>query len=52
MKIAFIIVLFKTPRKEIERLRKEINGFGIENKRIYLIDNTGTKKGYAAGVNE
>ncbi|MBI3366226.1 oligosaccharide flippase family protein [Candidatus Roizmanbacteria bacterium] len=51
MKIVFIIVTYKTPKKEVERLRKEINGLGLKNVRIYFIDNTKTGKGYAEGAN-
>lgn len=52
MKTAIIIVLYKTPTSELRRLKKEINNLGIKNKEIYFIDNTGTQKGYADGVNE
>ncbi len=51
-KIAFIVVLYKTPKNEIGRLKKEIDDLGLKNKEVYFIDNTGTKKGYAEGVNE
>ncbi len=51
-KIAFIIVLYNTPKKEFERLKKEINALGLTNKEIYFIDNTKTGRGYAEGVNE
>ncbi len=52
MKTAFIIVLYQTPKTEVERLEKEIANLGLKNSEIYFIDNTGTKKGYAEGVNE
>ncbi len=51
MKIAFIIVLYKTPKKEIERLFGEINNLHLENYKIYLIENTRDNRGYASGVN-
>ncbi len=51
-KIAFIVVLYKTPKKEIGRLKKEIDDLRLKNKEVHFIDNTGTKKGYAEGVNE
>lgn len=51
-KIAFIIILFKTPKKEVDRLKKEINDLGCRNKELYFIDNTKTGRGYAEGVNK
>ncbi|GIW64862.1 MAG: hypothetical protein KatS3mg092_0795 [Patescibacteria group bacterium] len=50
-KIAFIFVLYKTSKKEILRLEKEISKMGLQNYKIYFIDNTSSNKGYAAGVN-
>lgn len=50
-KIAFIFVLFKTPKKEIERLEKEVKNLKIKNYKIYFVDNTNSSRGYAAGVN-
>lgn len=52
MKTAFIFVLYKTPKSEAERLKKEINELGLSDYSIYFIDNTENNKGYAAGVNE
>jgi len=52
MKTGFIIVLFHTPQKEINRLQKEIDQLGFTDYKIYWIDNTENNKGYAAGVNE
>lgn len=52
MKIAFIIVLFNTPPKDVARLQGEVEKLGFKNYRIYFIDNTGTGRGYAQGVNE
>jgi O-antigen/teichoic acid export membrane protein len=48
--VAFITVLFHTPPAEVKRLTQEIKKMGIDA--IYTIDNTESKKGYAAGVNE
>lgn len=52
MKTAFIFVLFKTPKSEVERLKKEAKEIGLSNYTVYFIDNTNTGKGYAEGVNE
>lgn len=52
MKIGFIFVLFKTPEEELNRLTREIIDLGAENYRIYFVDNTGKRRGFAAGVNE
>lgn len=52
MKIAFIIVLYHTPLKEVERLKKEIKDLKCQNNKIYFIDNTGNNRGYAEGVNK
>ena len=50
-KIAFIFVLYKTAKEEIERLKKEVKDLKIEDYRIYFIDNSENNRGYAAGVN-
>ena len=47
MNICFILVLYNTARQEVERLKRE-----TKNYRVYLIDNTKSKEGYAAGVNK
>ncbi len=51
MKIAFIIILYKTPQKEVKRLFREIKDLNLKNYEIYFIDNTRDNRGYAAGVN-
>ena len=52
MKTAFIIVLYRTPQKEINRLTKEISLLGFKHYEIYWIDNTVHNKGYAWAVNK
>lgn len=52
MKLCAIIVLYKTPQKEVTRLRKELLTLKIDKDYIYFIDNTNKNKGYAAGVNQ
>lgn len=52
MKIGFVFVLYKTPKSEIERLKREIKKLKIKNYQIYFIDNSFNNKGYAAGVNK
>lgn len=52
MKIAFIVVLYKTPAGEYERLVSEIKEIGVDDYKIYAIDNTHNNKGYAWGVNQ
>ena len=47
IKIAFIFVLYKTPKEEIERLKKEVKDLKIEDYRIYFIDNSENNRGYA-----
>jgi hypothetical protein len=42
MKIAFIFVLFKTPKEEVERLKKEVKNLNIKDYQAYFIDNTDT----------
>jgi len=51
LKIAFIFVLYKTPKKEVERLKKEVKGLEIGRYKIYFIDNTENNCGYGAAVN-
>jgi len=50
-KIAFIFVLYKTPKEEVERLKDEVKDLKIEDYKIYFIDNSENNRGYAAGVN-
>ena len=51
MKVAIIIVLYKTPRSEIERIKIEIKEMGFADYKLYFIDNTKENRGYAAGLN-
>ncbi len=51
MKLAFIVVLYKTPKKEVSRLKSEISRLGFENYELYLLDNTLINRGYAKAVN-
>jgi len=51
-KIAFIVILYKTPQDEKMRLEQEIKKIGIVSHKIYWIDNSTNGKGYAAGINE
>ena len=50
-KIAFIFILYKTPKKEVKRLKEEVKALGILDYKIYFIDNGENNRGYAAGVN-
>lgn len=50
-KIGFIFILYKTPEKEVKRLRKEVKLLGFKDYKIYFIDNTNRGLGYASGVN-
>ena len=51
MKIGFIVVLYKTPGREIVRLKNEIINLGLDDFKIYFIDNSENNKTYADGVN-
>lgn len=51
MKIAFIFVIYKTPKSEIDRLRKEVKGLRVKNYELYFIDNTKINRGYAGAAN-
>jgi len=51
MKIGFIVVLYRTPVDETDRLKKEIDSLRFKDFHIYFIDNTDTGLGYSAGVN-
>ena len=52
MKTAFIFTLYKTPKSEVERLKKEVKELDVKDYSIYFIDNTENNRGYAVGVNE
>ena len=50
-KIAFIFILYKTPKEEVERLRDEVKRLGFKDYKIYFPDNSNNHQGYAYGVN-
>jgi len=52
MKVAFIVVLFHTEHREVERLKREIKNMKFKDYHIYFVDNTRKGRGYASGVNE
>jgi O-antigen/teichoic acid export membrane protein/GT2 family glycosyltransferase len=52
LKIGFVFVLYQTPKKEIERLKKEIESLRLKNYQIYLIENSVNNRGYAGAINE
>ncbi len=52
MKTAFIFVLYKTPKTEVDRLKKEVGEIGLKDFKTYFIDNTHNNRGYAGGANE
>ncbi len=52
MKIAFIFVIYKTPKQEIERLKREVKNIGFSDYKLYFVDNTNSNRGYAKAVNE
>ena len=51
MKIGFIFVLYKTPKSEIKRLKREVKLLRLKDYEIYFIDNTHNNLGYSGGVN-
>jgi len=51
MKIGFIFVLYKTPQKEVDRLKNEVQSLGLKDFKTYFIDNSFNNLGYAAGAN-
>src|SRR3990167_4804301 len=52
MKVAFIVVLYKTPKNEVERIRGEIKSLGLKNYKLLFIDNTRINRGYAGAINK
>jgi len=52
MKVSFIVVLYKTPKKEVERIREEIKSFALKNYKLLFIDNTRINRGYAGAINK
>ena len=50
-KIAFIFVLYKTPKEEVERLKDEVKQLGFKDYKIYFPDNSNNHQGYAYGIN-
>lgn len=52
IKAGFIFVLYQTPKKEIERLKKEIEGLELSQYKVYFIDNTVNNQGFGKAVNQ
>ncbi|MBI2052041.1 glycosyltransferase [Candidatus Roizmanbacteria bacterium] len=52
MRVTLIFVLYKTPKKEAERLKREVKSLGFQDYILHFVDNTKNNRGYAAGVNE
>jgi len=52
MKTAFIVILYKTPKHEVERIKKEIKELSIKEYKLILVDNTNNNLGYAGGINK
>lgn len=52
MKTAFIFILYKTPKSEVGRLRREVKKLQVASYKLYFIDNSENGQGYAAGVNQ
>lgn len=50
MNVAAVTVLYNTPSSYVEQLQKQLHDAQIST--TFFIDNSGTDKGYAAGVNE
>ena len=49
--VAFIIVVYQTAQREIDRLKREIKAIGLSKYRIYIIDNTKNNRGYGEAAN-
>lgn len=52
MTVGFIFVLYQTPKKEVERLKKEIKGLNLSRYKIYFVDNTVNNQGFGKAVNQ
>lgn len=49
MNVAAVTVLYDTPSEYTEKLQSDLHTAGIQN--VFFVDNTGTNKGYAEGLN-
>ena len=52
MKSAFIVILYKTPKKDIDRIKNEVNNLELQNYRLVFIDNSRNNLGYAGAINK
>lgn len=52
MKYAFIAVLYKTPKNEVERFKKEVEKLSLPDFKIFFWNNSIDNKGYAYGINK
>ncbi|QQG43816.1 MAG: glycosyltransferase family 2 protein [Candidatus Roizmanbacteria bacterium] len=52
MKLFFNFVLYKTPEKEVLRLKREVQALGFSDYKIHFFDNSHNGKGFAYGANK
>ncbi|MDP3974587.1 MAG: oligosaccharide flippase family protein [bacterium] len=52
MRTSIILVLFKTPKNEIKRLKKEVKSLKLKSYKLFLIDNSKINRGYAGALNK
>ena len=51
MKLGVVIVLYKTPPSQLEKIKEKVLASGFKDVKFYVIDNTKENRGYAKGVN-
>ena len=52
MKVFFIVILYKTSKEQVLRLKAEIKSLTLKNYKLVFIDNTKINRGYAGGINK
>lgn len=52
MKVFFIVILYKTPKEQVLKLKAEIKSLALKSYKLVLIDNTKLNRGYAGAINK
>ncbi len=52
MKVSIILVLYKTSKADITRLKNEVKSLRLQNYKLFLINNSKINRGYAGAINK
>ena len=52
MKAFFIVILYKTSKEQVLKLKAEIKSLALKSYKLVFIDNTKINRGYAGAINK